>query len=66
MPLLSVAGALVIDVGGPMSHCAIAARELGIPAVISTGTGTDVLRTGDLVRVDADAGEVTVLKRHPR
>jgi len=62
MPLLSIAGALVIDVGGPMSHCAIASRELGIPAVISTGDGTEVLRTGDWLRVDADAGEVTVLK----
>jgi pyruvate,water dikinase len=62
MPLLSIAGALVIDVGGPMSHCAIAARELGIPAVISTGNGTELLRTGDVVRVDADSGLVTVLE----
>jgi pyruvate,water dikinase len=62
MPLLSMAGALVIDVGGPMSHCAIASRELGIPAVISTGDGTDILRTGDRIRVDADSGQVTVLE----
>ncbi|GAA5162871.1 hypothetical protein GCM10023321_48890 [Pseudonocardia eucalypti] len=65
MPLLSIAGALVIDVGGPMSHCAIASRELGIPAVISTGDGTEVLTTGDWLRVDADTGEVTVLKNPP-
>lgn len=62
MPLLNIAGALVIDVGGPMSHCAIASRELGIPAVISTGNGTDLLRTGDTVRVDAGAGLVTIVK----
>jgi pyruvate,water dikinase len=62
MPLLSMAGALVIDVGGPMSHCAIASRELGIPAVISTGNGTEILRTGDRIRVDADAGQVTILE----
>jgi pyruvate,water dikinase len=62
MPLLSMAGALVIDVGGPMSHCAIASRELGIPAVISTGNGTDILRTGDRIRVDANAGQVTILE----
>jgi pyruvate,water dikinase len=62
MPLLNIAGALVIDVGGPMSHCAIAARELGIPAVISTGNGTELLRTGDTVRVDAGAGLVTIMR----
>ena len=62
-PLLNLAGAVVIDVGGTMSHGAIVARELGIPTVINTRTGTKQLRTGDRVRVDADAGEVTVLER---
>jgi pyruvate,water dikinase len=56
--LFLVAGALVIDVGGPLSHGAIAARELGIPCVINTRHGTTRLRTGDLVVVDGDAGTV--------
>jgi pyruvate,water dikinase len=56
--LFLVAGALVIDLGGPLSHGAIAARELGIPCVINTRTGTARLRTGDLVVVDGDAGTV--------
>jgi pyruvate,water dikinase len=56
--LFLVAGALVIDVGGPLSHGAIAARELGIPCVINTRHGTARLRTGDLVVVDGDAGTV--------
>jgi pyruvate,water dikinase len=62
-PLLNLAGALVIDIGGPMSHGAIVARELGIPAVINTVTGTSVLRTGDRVLVDGGAGTVEVLER---
>jgi phosphohistidine swiveling domain-containing protein len=59
--LFLVAGALVIDVGGPLSHGAIAARELGIPCVINTRHGTTSLRTGDLVVVDGDAGTVRPL-----
>ncbi len=58
-----VAAALVIDVGGPMSHGAIVARELGVPCVINTRTGTTALRTGDRVRVDGAAGTVTLLER---
>jgi len=62
MPIINIAGALVIDVGGPLSHCAIAARELGIPAVINTGNGTRVIRTGDHLRVDAAAGTVEITR----
>jgi len=42
--LMAIAAALVIDVGGAISHGAIVARELGIPCVIGTGNGTRVLR----------------------
>jgi pyruvate,water dikinase len=54
-----IAAGLAIDVGGPLSHGAIVARELGVPCVINTRTGTEVLRTGDLVRLDGGAGTVT-------
>jgi pyruvate,water dikinase len=59
--LFLVASALVIDIGGALSHGAIVARELGVPCVINTRTGTRRLRTGDLLRVDGDRGTVTVL-----
>jgi pyruvate,water dikinase len=59
--LFLIAGALVIDVGGPLSHGAIAARELGIPCVINTREGTTLLRTGDHVVVDSDHGTVTTV-----
>jgi pyruvate,water dikinase len=61
--MINLAGAMVIDIGGAMSHGAIVARELGIPTVISTGDGTRQLRTGDRVRVDAGAGTVRLLER---
>ena len=60
--LFLVAAGLVIDVGGPLSHGAILARELGVPCVINSRVGTAVLRTGDLLRVDGDAGRVEVLR----
>ena len=56
----TIAGA-VLDVGGVMCHAAIVAREYGLPAVVGTGVGTKRIRTGDRIRVDADAGVVTIL-----
>ena len=56
-----VASALVIDVGGPLSHGAIVARELGVPCVINTTVGTAQLVSGDMLRVDGGTGRVEVL-----
>ncbi len=57
-PLFMVAGALVTDIGGVLSHGAVIARELGIPSVVNTGRGTEVLRDGELVVVDGGHGSV--------
>jgi pyruvate,water dikinase len=51
----------VLDVGGNMTHAGIVAREYGLPAIVGTGTATTQIRTGDRIRVDADAGVVTIL-----
>jgi phosphohistidine swiveling domain-containing protein len=59
---LMIASALVIDIGGAMSHGAIVARELGVPCVIGTRNGTSVIRTGDQLRVDGEKGEVTIVE----
>jgi phosphohistidine swiveling domain-containing protein len=58
-PLFTVAGAIVMDLGGLLSHGAIVAREYGIPAVVNTRTATSTLRTGQLVTVNGTTGEVT-------
>jgi pyruvate,water dikinase len=44
-----------------MCHAAIVAREYGLPAVIGTGSATKRIKTGDRLRVDADAGVVEIL-----
>jgi pyruvate,water dikinase len=59
--LLPLLGAIVTDNGGLLSHSAIVAREYGIPGVVGTREATERIEDGVLVRVDGDAGEVTVL-----
>jgi phosphohistidine swiveling domain-containing protein len=61
--MMMLAAALVIDIGGPISHGAIVARELGIPCVIGTRDGTSNIRTGDRLLVDGGSGEVIVTER---
>ncbi|POM25680.1 Chondramide synthase cmdD [Actinomadura rubteroloni] len=65
-PLFTRASAVITDVGAPLSHMVVAARELGIPAVVGTGDATARLRTGDIVRVDGTRGTVEVLERRVR
>jgi rifampicin phosphotransferase len=59
--LLPLLGAIVTDSGGLLSHSAIVAREYGIPGVVGTRDATERIPDGTRVRVDGDAGEVTVL-----
>jgi phosphohistidine swiveling domain-containing protein len=59
--LLPLLGAIVTDAGGLLSHAAIVSREYGIPGVVGTREGTGLIPDGARVRVDGDAGEVTVL-----
>jgi phosphoenolpyruvate synthase/pyruvate phosphate dikinase len=61
-PLFPRAAAVVTDVGAPLSHAAIVARELGIPAVVGCGSATTRLHTGDRVRVDGGQGTVEILE----
>jgi len=61
-PLFPRAAAVITDIGGSLSHAAIVARELGIPAVVGCGDATIRLKNGDRVRVDGGQGVVEVLK----
>lgn len=61
-PLFATAGGIVTDTGGPLSHCAIVAREYGLPAVVGTGTGTDFIKDGQMIEVDGNKGEIRVLQ----
>jgi rifampicin phosphotransferase len=59
--LFAMASAVVTDVGGPLSHSSIVAREYGIPAVLGTGVATRRIRSEQNISVDGDAGTVTLL-----
>lgn len=56
--LFGIAGAVVTDGGGALSHTSIVAREHGLPAVVGTGTATRALQDGQVVEVDGTSGEV--------
>jgi pyruvate,water dikinase len=59
-PLFARASAVVTDIGGPLSHSSIVAREYGIPAVLGTGTATRRIRDGQMISVDGNAGTVSL------
>ncbi len=59
-PLFAMASAVVTDIGGPLSHSSIVAREYGIPAVMATGSATRRIQTGQMITVDGSAGTVTL------
>jgi pyruvate,water dikinase len=60
-PYFTVIAALVTDIGSSVSHGAVVAREYGLPCVVNTLVATQVLKTGDRVRIDGDRGVVTRL-----
>ena len=62
-PVFTKIKAAVTDIGGLTSHAAIVSREYGLPSVTGTGVATQVLKTGDIIRVDGDKGVVTIIKR---
>lgn len=64
-PLFLTAGALVMEMGGMMSHGAVVAREYGIPAVVGVAGATEQITTGNRVTVDGSAGTVVVHADHP-
>jgi len=59
-PLFGVAAAVVTETGGVLSHCAIVAREYGLPAVVGAHGATTRIRTGQTVTVDGGTGIVTL------
>jgi pyruvate,water dikinase len=61
MPVIKKCSAIVTNLGGITSHAAIISREFGIPCIVGTKNATDILKTGDLVEVDADKGIVRII-----
>jgi phosphoenolpyruvate synthase/pyruvate phosphate dikinase len=61
-PAFAYAGAVVTDLGGPMSHAAIVAREFGIPCVVDARNATRRLPAGALVEISGSTGEIRLLE----
>ena len=61
-PVFTKVSAIVTDIGAPLSHAAIVARECGIPAVVGCGNATTLIHTGDIIEVDGSAGVVRIVK----
>lgn len=59
--LFPKASAIITDIGAPLSHAAIVAREFGIPAVVGCGNATTILKNGDRVLVDGRHGTVSII-----
>jgi phosphoenolpyruvate-protein kinase (PTS system EI component) len=57
--LFARAAAVVTDIGEPLSHGSIVAREYGIPAVLGMGSATRDIRSGQVITVNGSAGVVT-------
>lgn len=62
-PLMKKASAIITDEGGVTCHAVIISRELKIPCIIGTKIATRVLKTGDLVEVDANKGIIKIIKK---
>ena len=57
-PIMKVASAIVTNRGGRTAHAAIVARELGIPAIVGTSNGTELIKTGTDITINCAEGEV--------
>ena len=64
-PIFLTAGALIVEEGGPLSHAAIVARELGLPAVLNVAGATDLFIDGEEITVDGSEGVVLLHRDDP-
>ncbi|MBI4734114.1 MAG: hypothetical protein HY779_04775 [Rubrobacteridae bacterium] len=60
-PLFLIAGGLILEKGGLLSHGAIVAREFGIPAIVGVKDAVNVIKDGQLLWLDAESGTIHVL-----
>jgi pyruvate,water dikinase len=60
-PYFSLIAGLVTEIGSPLSHGAVVAREYGVPAVVSAKGARQLIKTGDLVVLDGEKGIVELV-----
>lgn len=62
VPIIEKAAGIITDEGGITSHAAVISREFKIPCIVGTHGASKVIKTGDLVELDADRGMVRIVK----
>ncbi len=61
-PIIALSKGIIVERGGLLSHAAIITRELGIPCIIGVEAACEIIKTGDLVTLDAISGKITIHK----
>lgn len=61
--LLATAGGIIAEKGSFLSHTAIISRELKIPSIVGVENATDIIKTGDYVRMDAYKGKIEIIRK---
>lgn len=61
VPAMKKAAAIITETGGITTHAAVISRELGVPCVIAVKDATKIIRTGDMLEVDADKGIIKII-----
>jgi phosphoenolpyruvate synthase/pyruvate phosphate dikinase len=61
VPVFTIAGGLVTNTGGILSHAALVAREFGLPAVVGVPDATTKIREGQTIEIDGTSGIVRLL-----
>ncbi len=61
-PYFRLISGLATDIGSSVSHGAVIAREYGLPALVNTGNGTQAIKSGDIIRLDAIDGYIEILR----
>ena len=62
-PLFVRAQGVIVQTGSYLSHAGTLARELHIPCIVDVDQATQRLKTGDMIRMNADSGEITLIQR---
>ncbi len=62
VPLFKLAGGIILERGGMLSHGAIVAREFGIPAIAGIEAAASIIKDGDMLLINGDLGTVEILK----
>ena len=60
--LIGLSKGIIVENGGILSHAAIVSRELGIPTVIGVANVTRILKTGQVVEINGDTGEIKIIE----